>query len=58
MGEIDGGEILVRMLKAEGVDCVFTLHGGHLRSNPGSYPKAGYLVLSFGLWHLDLIGIW
>ena len=30
MGEIDGGEILVRMLKAEGVDCVFTLHGGHL----------------------------
>lgn len=30
MGEIDGGEILVRMLKAEGVECVFTLHGGHL----------------------------
>lgn len=30
MAEIDGGEILVRMLLAEGVDCVFTLHGGHL----------------------------
>jgi acetolactate synthase-1/2/3 large subunit len=30
MGEIDGGEILVRMLLVEGVDCVFTLHGGHL----------------------------
>jgi acetolactate synthase I/II/III large subunit len=30
MGDIDGGEILVRMLKAEGVECVFTLHGGHL----------------------------
>ncbi|HYM15349.1 MAG TPA: thiamine pyrophosphate-binding protein [Dehalococcoidia bacterium] len=30
MGEIDGGEILVRMLMAEGVACVFTLHGGHL----------------------------
>jgi acetolactate synthase-1/2/3 large subunit len=30
MGEIDGGEIVVRALVAEGVDCVFTLHGGHL----------------------------
>jgi len=30
MADIDGGELLVRMLLAEGVDCVFTLHGGHL----------------------------
>jgi acetolactate synthase-1/2/3 large subunit len=30
VSDIDGGEILVRMLVAEGVDCVFTLHGGHL----------------------------
>jgi acetolactate synthase-1/2/3 large subunit len=30
MGEIDGGEIVVRALMAEGVDTVFTLHGGHL----------------------------
>lgn len=30
MTTIDGGEILVRMLMAEGVDRVFTLHGGHL----------------------------
>jgi len=30
MESIDGGEILVRMLRAAGVECLFTLHGGHL----------------------------
>jgi acetolactate synthase-1/2/3 large subunit len=30
METIDGGEILVRMLQAAGVERVFTLHGGHL----------------------------
>ncbi len=30
METIDGGEILVRMLLAAGVDRIFTLHGGHL----------------------------
>lgn len=30
MAEIDGGELVVRALIAEGVDTVFTLHGGHL----------------------------
>lgn len=28
--EIDGGQALVRMLKKEGVDAVFGLHGGHV----------------------------
>ena len=28
--QIDGGEMLVRVLKQHGIDTVFTLHGGHL----------------------------
>ncbi len=32
MSEIDGGEILVRMLERAGIRDVFTLHGGHLDS--------------------------
>jgi acetolactate synthase-1/2/3 large subunit len=30
MQKVDGGDILVRMLLAWGIDTVFTLHGGHL----------------------------
>lgn len=30
MGRIDGGEILVRVFEQQGIDVVFTLHGGHL----------------------------
>src|SRR5260370_39170601 len=30
MAKIDGGEMLVRALEAEGVREIFTLHGGHL----------------------------
>src|SRR5262250_3940239 len=30
MAKIDGGEMIVRALKREGVREVFTLHGGHL----------------------------
>jgi acetolactate synthase-1/2/3 large subunit len=32
MSEIDGGELLVRMLERAGIRDVFTLHGGHLDS--------------------------
>ncbi|HEX2465399.1 MAG TPA: thiamine pyrophosphate-binding protein, partial [Thermoanaerobaculia bacterium] len=30
MAKIDGGTMLVRVLRQAGVDTVFTLHGGHL----------------------------
>lgn len=30
MAKIDGGEILVRVFEQQGIDVVFTLHGGHL----------------------------
>jgi len=30
MAQIDGGQILVRVLRAAGVERIFTLHGGHL----------------------------
>ena len=30
MGQVDGGELLVRVLERAGIDTVFTLHGGHL----------------------------
>ena len=30
MARIDGGEMLVRVLEAQGIREVFTLHGGHL----------------------------
>ena len=32
MSKIDGGTMLVRVLRQAGVDTVFTLHGGHLDS--------------------------
>lgn len=32
MAKIDGGEMFVRVLKQQGIDTVFTLHGGHLDS--------------------------
>lgn len=30
MSEIDGGELVARALEAEGIDCIFTLTGGHI----------------------------
>jgi acetolactate synthase-1/2/3 large subunit len=30
MAQVDGGELLVRVLERAGIDTVFTLHGGHL----------------------------
>jgi acetolactate synthase-1/2/3 large subunit len=30
MAEIDGGELVARALAAEGIDCIFTLTGGHI----------------------------
>ena len=30
MAQLDGGELLIRVLEAAGIDTLFTLHGGHL----------------------------
>jgi len=30
MARIDGGEMLIRVLKQQGIREIFTLHGGHL----------------------------
>ncbi len=30
MGQIDGGELTIRALEREGIDRIFTLHGGHV----------------------------
>jgi acetolactate synthase-1/2/3 large subunit len=32
MAQIDGGDIVARMLKREGIDTVFTLSGGHIQN--------------------------
>ena len=30
MANVDGGELLLRVLEQAGIDTLFTLHGGHL----------------------------
>jgi acetolactate synthase-1/2/3 large subunit len=30
MAQIDGGDLVARTLKQEGIDCIFTLCGGHV----------------------------
>jgi acetolactate synthase-1/2/3 large subunit len=32
MAQIDGGDLVARMLKAEGIDTIFTLSGGHIQN--------------------------
>ncbi len=32
MAQIDGGDLVARMLKAEGIDTIFTLSGGHVQN--------------------------
>ncbi|MBI5287727.1 MAG: hypothetical protein HY873_02005 [Chloroflexi bacterium] len=32
MAQIDGGDIVARMLKREGIDTIFTLSGGHIQN--------------------------
>jgi len=32
MGQIDGGDLVARMLKREGIDTLFTLSGGHIQN--------------------------
>ena len=32
MTQIDGGDVIARMLKREGIDVIFTLSGGHIQN--------------------------
>ena len=32
MAQIDGGDLVARMLKREGIDVIFTLSGGHIQN--------------------------
>src|SRR3989304_8945471 len=32
MAQIDGGDLVARMLKREGIDTIFTLSGGHIQN--------------------------
>jgi acetolactate synthase-1/2/3 large subunit len=32
VGQIDGGDVVARMLKREGIDAIFTLSGGHIQN--------------------------
>lgn len=41
MARLDGGEILIRSLQAQGVDTIFTLHGGHLDAALTAAREAG-----------------